>query len=73
MQIETLLAALAKAAAAVAGAKSAFEEIRALAESVRSALGEDDRARLEQALAALQAQNESDFSRIDAKLQTAAR
>ena len=72
MEIETLLAALAKAAAALAGARAAFEEIRSLAESVRSALGDDDRAQLDQALATLQAQNEGDFTRIDAKLETAA-
>ncbi len=72
IEIDTLLSALAKAAAALSGAAAAYQEIKALAEGVRAAVGAEDAARIEAALAALQAQNDADFGRLDAQLATAA-
>ena len=72
IEVETLVGALLKAAAALDGAHAALDSLKALAEQVRAVAGEDDRAKISGALAALQAQNEADFVRIETKLGAAA-
>ena len=68
MNADTLLAALAKAAAALSSAESAYAEIRALVESVRGTLAETDRGRIDEALKVLQNRNDEDFERVGARL-----